>query len=450
MRLIECSEQRGLYRGIHILLGPVLASVVLLAIAAPFVRAQVPTLPAGWRVSTAGANTTYQPEHLASGQSFVLTIAPPQSLAGQTLGGWFATQVRAEMRDRGTQAQIGSPKANPDGSLILVVPYKGNGGQSWIAIYAGATRMDGAQFCSMISNLPAQQMQIYIRAGATIFGETVRQAEKSNSPSSVTASNHSPGLAAPGKNGRGNGDSATQPATRAAKSPSIAGIFHQGRGMSTATGYQYVESVDLLFTDGWAYSDLTGPPEEVSVEASKKYEPQKWHHWRQQGSAYFLELNGSWAKLDGDLVRPLESGSSLSGNFVHRNAHTFGGMGGVVGTQRISLYPDGRFERSANALGGSGSVQASGGFSGGASSTTSRDGTSSSSYGTSSGSGGSVTARSSRSSTAGAGAATGRYKISGYTLELDCADGQVQRFLAFYPFPGKPQVFIGNATYSVE
>jgi hypothetical protein len=125
-------------------------------------------------------------------------------------------------------------------------------------------------------------------------------------------------------------------------------------------------------------------------------------------------------------------------------------MGGMVGTQRISLYPDGRFERSANALGGSGSVQASGGFSGGAFSTTSRDGTSSTSYGTSSGSGGSVTARSGRSSTAGAGAATGRYKISGYTLELDCADGQVQRFLAFYPFPGKPQVFIGNATYSVE
>jgi hypothetical protein len=51
----------------------------------------------------------------------------------------------------------------------------------------------------------------------------------------------------------------------------------------------------------------------VSVEASKKYEPQKWHQWRQQGSAYFLELNGSWAKLDGDLVRPLESGSSLAG-----------------------------------------------------------------------------------------------------------------------------------------
>jgi hypothetical protein len=139
MRLINCSERHGLYRGIHVILSPVLASVVMLTIAAPLVRAQVPTLPAGWRVSPAGPNTTYQPEHLASGQSFVLTTAPPQALADQTLDGWFATRVRADMRDRGTQAQIGSPKANPDGSLILVISYKDNGGQSWIAIYAGAT-----------------------------------------------------------------------------------------------------------------------------------------------------------------------------------------------------------------------------------------------------------------------------------------------------------------------
>jgi hypothetical protein len=59
-------------------------------------------------------------------------------------------------------------------------------------------------------------------------------------------------------------------------------------------------------------------------------------------------------------------------------------------------------------------------------------------------------ARSSRSASAGGGAATGTYKVTGYTLELDCSNGQVQRFLAFYPFPGKPQIFVGNVTFSVE
>jgi hypothetical protein len=64
--------------------------------------------------------------------------------------------------------------------------------------------------------------------------------------------------------------------------------------------------------------------------------------------------------------------------------------------------------------------------------------------------GGSVTARSSRSAAGDAGAATGTYRITGYTLELECANGQVQRLLAFYPFPRKPQTFIANVTFSVE
>jgi hypothetical protein len=198
------------------------------------------------------------------------------------------------------------------------------------------------------------------------------------------------------------------------------------------------------------YSGLTGPPEDLIVEASRHAEPQKWHRWRQQGNAVYLEVNGSWRRLDGDLVRPLESGSALHKNLVHRNATTFVGMGGTVGTDRISFYPNGHFERSANVLAGSGAVQASGGFSGGASSVTNRNGTTASSSGTYAGAGGSVTARSSRSVTGGGGAATGTYRLTGYTLELDCANGQTQRLLAFYPFPGKPQIFISQVTVNVE
>jgi hypothetical protein len=171
-----------------------------------------------------------------------------------------------------------------------------------------------------------------------------------------------------------NSVSATQPGAGAPESK-IAGILHEGRGMTTATGYQYVESVDLLLSDGWEYSGLTDPPEDLNIEASKHGELQKWHRWRQQSGAIYLQVNDSWSRLDGDLVRPLESGSAVKKNLVHRNATTFVGMGGTVGTDRISFYPDGHFERSANVLSGSGAVQASKGFSGGASSRTSRNGT---------------------------------------------------------------------------
>ena len=292
-------------------------------------------------------------------------------------------------------------------------------------------------------------MKTYIRSGPTIFGETVKQARGGQSPSPLKDNSHSGGSAATDSTNR-NSVSAAPPRTGAPDESAIAGILHEGRGMTTPTGYQYVELVDLLLSDGWEYSGLTGPPEDLNIEASKHAEPQKWRRWRRENGAIYLQVNGSWSRLDGELVRPLESGSALKKNLVHRNATTFVGMGGTAGTDRISFYPDGHFERSANVLSGSGAVQASGGFSGGASSRTSRNGTTASAYGTSASAGGSVTARSSRSAAGDAGATTGTYRIAGYTLELDCANGQVQRLLAFYPFPSKPQIFIANVTFSVE
>ena len=416
----------------------VLTSVLFLARTAPLIHAQSSSVPPGWTASTTGPIAIYKPDNLPSGKTFQLTIRPPQSLAGQPLMAWFTAQVQADLQQRGAQARIGNPQTNPDGFLLLLAPYQDHAGQNWTAVYAVATRPDGAQFCSMVSNLPPQEMKTYIRSGATIFGETVKQARGGQSPSPLKVNSHSGGSAATDSTNR-NSVSAAPPRTGAPDESAIAGILHEGRGM-----------VDLLLSDGWEYSGLTGPPEDLNIEASKHAEPQKWRRWRRENGAIYLQVNGSWSRLDGELVRPLESGSALKKNLVHRNATTFVGMGGTAGTDRISFYPDGHFERSANVLSGSGAVQASGGFSGGASSRTSRNGTTASAYGTSASAGGSVTGRSSRSAAGDAGATTGTYRVAGYTLELDCANGQVQRLLAFYPFPSKPQIFIANVTFSVE
>jgi hypothetical protein len=435
----------------HVLLAlllSVLASFLFIAGTASLTNAQSLPAPGGWTASTTGPIAIYKPDNLPHGKTFQLTVQPPQSLAGQPLNAWFTAQVQADLQERGAEAHVGNPQANPDGTLLLLVPYRDRAGQKWTAVYAVATRPDGAQICSMISDLPPQEMKTYILSGATIFGETVKQAHGGPGPSPLKDDSHSGGSFATNST-NDNSVRAGQPGASVPESE-IAGMFHEGRGMTTATGYQYVESVDLLLSDGWEYSGLTGPPEDLNVEASKRAEPQKWHRWRRQGGDIYLQVNGSWSRLEGDLVRPLESGSVLHKNLVHRNATNFVGMGGTVGTDRISFYPDGHFERSANVRSGSGAVQASGGFSGGASSRSSRNGTTSSAYGTSSGAGGSVTARSSRSEAGGAGAATGTYRITGYTLELDCANGQEQRLLAFYPFPGKPQIFIANVTFSVD
>jgi hypothetical protein len=427
------------------LLFSALTSVLFIAGAAPLANAQSSPAPAGWTTSTTGSITTYQPDDLPSGKTFQLTIQPPQSLAGQPLAAWFTARVQADLQQRGAQAHIGDPQTNPDGFLLLLVPYRDRAGQTWTAVYAVASRPDGAQLCSMVSNLPPQEMKTYVRSGAAIFAETVKQARLGQNPSPLKNDNASVAT----NSASSDSVPAAQSGTGALPSK-IAGVLHEGRGMSTPTGYQYVESVHLLLSDGWEYSGLTGPPEDLNAEASRHAEPQKWHRWQQQGSAVYLQINGSWSRLDGDLVRPLESGFAIRKNLVHRNATTFVGMGGTVGTDRISFYPNGHFERSANVLAGSGVVQASGGFSGGASSVTNPNGTTASSSGTYAGAGSSVTARSSRSTSGGAGTATGTYRITGYTLELDCANGQTQRLLAFYPFPGKPQIFIGQVTFNVE
>jgi hypothetical protein len=207
--------------------------------------------------------------------------------------------------------------------------------------------------------------------------------------------------------------------------------------------------VDLLLKDGTEYSGLSQPPEDLNVESSRRMEPQKWHHWKQAGSGYLVDNGGNWAKLDGDRVRPLASGSALSASLTHRSAVTFGGMGGTTGTSQIRFSPTGQFERNSSTLAGSGVVQSSAGFSGGASSYSDRNGRRSSAFGTNTSGGSSVTATSSSASPRGAGSASGTYKVYGYTLELDCANGQVQRLLAFYPFPGDPRVYIGDTTFSV-
>jgi hypothetical protein len=390
----------------------------------------------------------YTPANLPSGKVFTLTIrSAAQSLDGQNIDAWLQARAQADLRQRGTGVSATPAHHAASDLYVILVPYRDSKGQSWSAIYAAIERPGGAEYCTMLSNLPQQPMQTYVQSGAQIFTQAVALAR--NDGGSRTTSTAVNAASAPAA-GMASGNLTTSQQSGLLPDSQIAGLLHVGRGMTTASGYQYVEQVDLLLSDGWAYSGLTGPPEGLDVEASKHAEPQKWHSWRQQNGAVYLQMNGGWTRLDADIVRPLESGSALSKNLVHRNATTFVGMGGAVGTDRISFRPDGRFERSANVLSGSGAVQFAGGFSGGASSLTNRYGTTSMAAGTYASPGGSVTARSSRSGAGGAGATTGTYKVTGFTLELDCANGQVQRLLAFYPFPAKPQIFIGSVTFNAE
>jgi hypothetical protein len=117
-----------------------LTSVLFIAGSTPLINAQSSSAPPGWTASITGPVAIYKPDNLPSGKTFQLTIRPPQSLAGQPLVAWFTAQVQADLQQSGAQARIGNPQTNPDGSLLLLVPYQDHAGQNWTAVYAADTR----------------------------------------------------------------------------------------------------------------------------------------------------------------------------------------------------------------------------------------------------------------------------------------------------------------------
>ena len=47
----------------------------------------------------------------------------------------------------------------------------------------------------------------------------------------------------------------------------------------------------------------------------------------------------------------------------------------------------------------------------------------------------------------GAGDRVGTYRLTGYTLELTCTSGRVERLLTFYPFRSHEKLYVAGVTY---
>lgn len=417
------------------------------------------TVPGGWTATQQDGNTIYHPGNLSPGQTFTMTVGPFRSLQNQSFETWFQAETEADLAKRGRG--IGQPqkKLVQNGVLTQTQFFTDTAGKRWFVMYSGTFTNDGrGQFASMVTDMPVSASMENIRTGATIVGQNLKNANSGSGNAAPLAAQPSDGgtkpAMSPANTARpsqsGNTDALRVATAGSGVPPSqIEALMHEGRGVSTAMGFQYQESADLLLKDGWEYSSLDLPPEDLNVDAARRLHPERWHHWRRQGNDVYIQdqKTGQWSKLDAMSVRPLEQ--RLSVHLVHRNSYSFGGMGSYNTANDITFSPDGRFERSSNVLAGSGAVQSAGGFSGGSASHQDRNGRSATSSGTYSGGGGSVGTYSRSQSRSGDGNAYGTYKISGYTLELDSAGGQVQRLLAFYPFIDKPtEIFLNDTTFS--
>jgi hypothetical protein len=343
-------------------------------------RSQTSQLPEGWSTLKDGSNSVYKPVNLPDGNAFSMTVFPAEDLRGRDLLGWLAQHVEADLHQRGVSARLPPPQLGSSGLASETLHFQDRRGQDWIFIYAAAQSPNGpAQFCAMISNLPQSTLTTYISAAGKIFAQSVALAKMAGAPPSATsvASNRSGSNSTePGRNIAENGSEIRpSPPGAGISDTEIQAVLHGGYGTTTVYGYQFVESVHLLLKNGWEYSDLRVPPEDLDAEAARRAEPQRWHQWKQQGGNYFIqETNGAWTKLQADRVRPLESGASLNKSLIHRDAKQFGGMGSTITTKTIAFLPTGRFERSASFIGGTGAVQSAGGFSAGAGSYNDKNG----------------------------------------------------------------------------
>jgi hypothetical protein len=390
--------------------------------------------PAGWTSVPSGAQWTFRPASVPGGQTFTLTVDPPVALQGQDARSWFVGKANAEAAGRGMAINTSTVQHGANGLWSVSGGYRDPNGRQWLVLYAGAPRSDGNfQFSTIVSDVPSQSVLTgYIQSAGEILGRM----SKASSPTTTTA-------AAPGK----------APQARGITSDDrIEALVHEGSGESTLWGFQYVETVHLLLKDGWEYSGLTIPPEDLDVEASKRSQPTQWHHWKRDGATILIERGGQWSKLGGDRVRPLPPGAVLNLRLVHRTSLASGGMGSVNTRNDIVLSPSGQYTRSRGTIAGSGAMQAGAGFSAGAVSVTDQNGTRGAASGTYSGpGGGAVTTRSSSQSRGGDPSLAGTYSVSGYALELRGSDGTVVRVLAFYPdTQDNTNVYIGDATYGAE
>jgi len=211
----------------------------------------------------------------------------------------------------------------------------------------------------------------------------------------------------------------------------------------------------LLLKDGTGYP-IESPPDELNVKASRQLQPQRWVQWRRGGSGY--EIRGpndnAWRRLPADgcsmplqdareiclsatgwVAQPARAGARLNGTYEHLDG--WGNMISGIRTKRTTWHFNGDGTFTSSFQGTSGYVDTINHFSVSSSTESNARGTrktsgmSNTSGLWQSGGGGSVATHSDRRANDGA-SHQGRYRLKGWVLEVDRADGRTERHLVTF------------------
>jgi hypothetical protein len=212
----------------------------------------------------------------------------------------------------------------------------------------------------------------------------------------------------------------------------------------------------LLLQDGTGYQ-ITIPPDELNIKVSRQQEPKRWVQWRKPLFGNDYEIRGpndkDWLRLKGWIAQPARSGERLNG--AYERTDYSGSMFTGITTRKYAWYfrNDGTYETSY--YGNSGYLDLGSHFSVSSSTVSSSKGTSATTGMASTAalhqiSGGtSVGTYSNRHADDGA-SRRGRYRLKGWILELERADGQTERYFVTFQGDKRNMIDLNSNWFEVK
>ena len=415
----------------------VLGAVLLLSLSTLAVRAAPPAtqLPAGWRIEQGGPVPVLIPEDLKPGETLTFAVLPAQDDPTKDL----ETTLRAAMQKdeanvgrleregtithRGPVVATARTLTDAQGRLVTCAyfAFPGQDGKPRVTRVLAAP--NPGIFQRYVEKITA--LNVLTRAGTLSLAGTpppaavppkVAATGVPKKPELPTAQPRSP---APAR--------ATSPPAAGEKrlDPArIEGVYFVPTygfgvgGFMTSSFEPY-----LLLKDGTLSKNFTIAPEYLDVERSRRESPKDWGRWERRGNTIAVTWNqgkpSTWETWYVGI--PAKDGETLSGKYVNISGGgnvAFGGGVMIMAAKSMRFGQDGRFtlERKVSAA-----SEEAGPF-----------GTRTSSS-----------------------AASGTYRLNGYTLTLTYGDGRVER-RPFLFYSKKNQVkdpeaiFIGDDSYALR
>jgi hypothetical protein len=377
------------------------------------------TIPDGWRSERSGSDVVLFPSAVSK-DTFRMEIKPLKSLGGSSLRDWLSGQIAADAPQQGKTLHETPVKAASGANLMVGARVvQDSAGMQRIVTYA-AIGGSGEQARLVQITMPANKKpyEEHWQTAIRLTSGLVRGAGAYTKRETTSRSDDTPRRSSSRTPRKPKPEYRTKPGA-GIKPSQIEGVYMVQSYQMGVGGYMYLTYEPVLFLkDGTYCENMSVPPADLDVAASRKGEPNQWGRWKRVGSQFQMQdSKGKWDDPEKLIeAKPGKPGEKLRGtfsNFTGGGNTAFGGGTMVAVSSSYTFAPDGTF-KSGRSVGASSAEPMSDS---------------------------SVTVSSKSSN-------EGTYTIDGYTLTLRYSNGVVERrSFAFMDAKEKDAIYINSSAY---